>query len=301
MLTQFIRDIYILENEAQSITLLAMTAALTLIYSFWEKEYLLRQLWIAERRRVPAILAAQRNANHDVRNVLQEILAIVEIGSSQPELLALLGIEEDDKGSGKEVGVGEGERKIVVDKQKLAQRVDPETDQRGAGETKNAATTSNTNTTNSTSTSTTTSTTTATTTPFHHFPPQHFFPPQHSHHDQGNKKANTTTTTTDPTVLRVRTAISRMTNRLETSLRDGRNVVMDELSRLVPEISPTTLGKIIYEDYVLDPLVVMEISAEFPETVETDSAWLRTGKWNKYVGWALFSFNRIICSSIFCF
>ena len=67
-----------------------------------------------------------------------------------------------------------------------------------------------------------------------------------------------------------------MTQRLETSLRDGRNTMLDEMSRLVPEILPCNLGKLILEDYILDPLVVVEISGDFPERCETDSAWVKT-------------------------
>ena len=52
--------------------------------------------------------------------------------------------------------------------------------------------------------------------------------------------------------------------------------MIDELSRLVPEIKPTNIGKILMEDYALDPLVRIEIATEFPKTVETDSDWVRT-------------------------
>ena len=53
-----------------------------LVIFIWEREYLLRRRWAAEQRLVPSILQAQRNASHDVRNALLEILAIVEMGSN---------------------------------------------------------------------------------------------------------------------------------------------------------------------------------------------------------------------------
>ena len=147
-----------------------------LVVVIWEREYLLRRRWAAEQRRGPAILAAQRNATHDVRNALQEVLAIVELGSKETKESMLDNLKE----------------------------------------------------------------------------------------------------TKDNTVLRVRTILSRITNRLETSLRDGRNVVMDELSRLNPEIQPCSLSTIVCSDFALDPLVSVDVAADFPATVETDAEWLRT-------------------------
>lgn len=244
--TQTTRDVY----ENQDIFLLAFTASVSLVFVFWEREYLTRRIWIAENRRVPAILAAQRNANHDVRNVLQEILAIVEISKgnssqqSQQLLKLMMPEKQDEKGNtitnSATTKVEDLEEiEIVVENSnksnKLQDVVNNEEEINQRTETV-AAPRSN----------------------------------------SMNSIDSYTGDSTNPSVLRVRTAISRMTDRLETSLRDSRNVVIDELSRLVPEIKPTNIGKILMEDYALDPLVRIEIATEFPKTVETDSDWVRT-------------------------
>ena len=157
---QFSRDAY----YSNSVMVLAMVTAATLVYSFWEREYFLREIWIAEKRRVPAIINAHKNANHDIRNVLQEILAVVEMGrmgsnssshKSQDEntLSKLELLEEGKKGDNEDEEYNEADL--------LSEEY------------------------------------------------------------------------TDETILRVRRAVSRMTDRLDTSLRDGQKVIADELSRLV--------------------------------------------------------------------
>ena len=66
-----------------------------------------------------------------------------------------------------------------------------------------------------------------------------------------------------------------MTERLETSLRDGRNTAMDGTCRFVPVIFPCNLGKLIFEDYIFDPLVAVNLAPDFPKLCETDNEWIK--------------------------
>ena len=208
--------------EVQPTWLVATFCCCSFAVLFWEREHLLRQRWAAEQRHAPAILDAQRNATHDVRNALQEVLAIVELGQ---------------QASGGAATLSPSTHKDIV------------------------AATSSFDITGAVGHDTVT-----------------------VGHDTvtvvGDTAGHATTThTTDAattTVIRVRTAISRITDRLETSLRDSRNVVMDELSRLAPEIKPCSLGQMIREDFALDPLVFVTLSEDLPLTVETDAEWLRS-------------------------
>ena len=66
----------------QQTTLIAAVSYFGFVVLTWEREYLRRRVWAAEEETAPAIIEAQRNAAHDMRNALQEVLAIVEMGAA---------------------------------------------------------------------------------------------------------------------------------------------------------------------------------------------------------------------------
>ena len=77
--------------------------------------------------------------------------------------------------------------------------------------------------------------------------------------------------------LQVRNVTSRIINRLDASLRDGRSVSLQENStNLNPQIGVHNLRLVMEEDLFLDDRVVLIVSHDFPETIETDVPWIRT-------------------------
>merc|ERR1712166_1024873 len=72
---------------------------------------------------------------------------------------------------------------------------------------------------------------------------------------------------------RVSRAASRITTRLESNLRDTRTTIQRKL--LVPTIKACDLASVIYHDVAYDPLITYERDPDFPSIVETDSAWFR--------------------------
>ena len=192
--------------------LLNCSMYLVVINLCWEREKKLRISWSKENLR-SGVLKSQQHAVHDVRNMLQEVLAIVEMESNTPSESSDISTTE------------------VLEK----------------GEVKATAGSATNTTTNSRNT----------------------FPT-----DSVSISILKETSKSDA-VRRVREEISRMTERLETSLRDGRNTAMDETCRLVPVIYPCNLGKLIFEDYIFDPLVVVILSPDFPKLCETDSEWIK--------------------------
>ena len=183
--------------------LLHLNLYLCCVFLVWDRENKFRLLssvlWSKEGIK-SGLLKSQRHAIHDVRNVLQEVLGIVEMGSSSsfsPSGASSTSINVLEKGEKKQA-------------------------------------------------------------------------------DSVALSISKETPTESDVVLRVRDAVFRMTARLETSLRDGRNTGMDERHRLVPVIHPCNLGEMIYEDYILDPLVCVKLSPDFPNLCETDSEWIKT-------------------------
>ena len=194
--------------------LLNCSMYLVVINLCWEREKKLRFFMKHENVKI-GVLKSQQHAIHDVRNMLQEVLAIVEMESNSPS--------EASTETSENMEFALGELKVKT--------------------TGTAAA----NTTNSRNT----------------------FPS-----DSVSISILKETSKSDA-VRRVREEISRMTERLETSLRDGRNTAMDETCRLVPVIYPCNLGKLIFEDYICDPLVVVNLSPDFPKLCETDSEWIK--------------------------
>jgi hypothetical protein len=207
------------------------------IYQCWVRENRFRNLWsvLQMKKKIQfGVLKSQRHAIHDVRNVLQEVLGIVEMGSisasgapSTIEVLENIELTKVVHETGE--NVEQTEKKQAAPEEVKVKVV-----------TATAA----------------------------------------DQIQSINPAANNTAADQIPTesdvVLRVRDAVSRMTARLETSLRDGRNTGMDERHRLVPVIHPCNLGKIIFEEYILDPLVTVKLSPDFPNLCETDSEWIKT-------------------------
>ena len=77
--------------------------------------------------------------------------------------------------------------------------------------------------------------------------------------------------------LQVRNVTSRIINRLDASLRDGRSVSLQEHSaNLNPQIGIHNLRLVMEEDLSLDDRVVLIVSHDFPETIETDVPWIQT-------------------------
>ena len=76
--------------------------------------------------------------------------------------------------------------------------------------------------------------------------------------------------------LRVQDVTSRIMHRLDASLRDGDAVVHNDMTRLNPHIKSCNLRSIMEQDLVLDDLVVLTVSEDFPSTIETDVPWMRT-------------------------
>jgi hypothetical protein len=210
--------------DGESIVITSLVSFGGLVIFIWEREYLLRRRWAAEQRLVPSILQAQRNASHDVRNALLEILAIVEMGSNAKGETIMNANNSsipppsspDENNDSEDKGKGHNIRNVI-------------TNPTNAIVTKTSSPASSLPATTSTS-----------------------LTPPSSPENERNKSL---LSTDDTTVLRVRSAISSMARRLETSLRDGRNVVMDELSRLTPEIQPCSFSQMVLVDYAMDPLV----------------------------------------------
>jgi len=76
--------------------------------------------------------------------------------------------------------------------------------------------------------------------------------------------------------LRVHDVTKRILHRLDASLRDEQNVVQNNSRHLYPEINSVDLKSIMKADLIFDDLVRLSISENFPETIETDLAWIRT-------------------------
>ena len=76
--------------------------------------------------------------------------------------------------------------------------------------------------------------------------------------------------------IRVQDVTSRIMHRLDASLRDGDAVVHNDDLRLNPHVNHCNLRSIMEQDLVLDDLVVLTVSEDFPSTIETDVAWMRT-------------------------
>ena len=76
--------------------------------------------------------------------------------------------------------------------------------------------------------------------------------------------------------LRVQDVTSRIMHRLDASLRDGDAVVHNDMTRLNPHVKSCNLRSIMEQDLVLDDLVVLTVSEDFPSTIETDVPWMRT-------------------------
>lgn len=102
----------------------------------------------------------------------------------------------------------------------------------------------------------------------------------------GERKSEQPKQQDDPTIkgdemevlsLQVRNVTSRIINRLDASLRDGRSVSLQENStNLNPQIGVHNLRLVMEEDLFLDDRVVLMVSHDFPETIETDVPWIRT-------------------------
>jgi len=243
-------------------TLLNCVTFIIFVALIWERENMIRVRWSTDQRLEPGILTAQRHAIHDVRNVLQEVLAIVEIESKKTSPSSLSSSPASSSSSSSSPtgaslgGIELREKEVETTTTTMmtsASRVWEYQKRRGCKDTP---------TTDPPSSSASSSTGSVPTAPS----------------SLSSSSSSSADPSADPSqlTLRVREAVSRMTKRLETSLRDGRNTVVDEMSRLVPEIGPCNLGKMICEDYVLDPLVVVQLSSEFPKMCETDSEWMKT-------------------------
>ncbi len=231
----------------QQTTLIAAVSYLGFVALTWEREYLRRRVWAAEEETAPAIIEAQRNAAHDMRNALQEVLAIVEMGEShhtdnsdKSENDSVL-LAPDSNAEGPPAGVSTADDMAATKSAPshapaaLAAAADAAAADMDVHVNMDIAS-----------------------------------------DDAGHTSGESTNKNRADTVLQVRTAITRITHRLDSSIRDGRNVVMDELSRLTPVIEPCSLVQILRKDLILDTQVVFCQSDDFPQTVETDSEWIRT-------------------------
>ena len=294
----------------------ASTAYIGWVSVLWQREYHLRKAWAEEARRQPRIMEAQRNAAHDVRNALQEVLSIVDSGGSMQR-----GAADTASSSGGSSSKGNSKMQasaaISIKTAETALAIPSASAAAAAGEEKLSAvaTAADELRLNKTTPASPRSTSSSApgilaTTPKHigtvvtaeeESAIRGSVPSTDSIDRNGHSSTGSTAAATDSTDDRrrptatfdpdsptsassiaplVRIAIRRITNRLDSSLRDERNVVMDDFSRLTPVVEPCNLANLFREDLILDTQITYLQAANFPMTVETDPAWMRTCLWN---------------------
>ena len=285
---------------------------LLIAFLLWDRERIIRSAWAASERRDIAVIESQRNAAHDIRNDLQEVVGLVSTLDQAYLSQNNSGGDADDYsyGKGNDGNGGLSVHYTDQDPRELQNQATRSTSEGAADNWKTQSelrelkkrfahhplspfTQMNNN-----------KTTTASGTEIRRGDvvrrssstisqlQQSQQQSQQSHetkhyaedmernsdtlrqrHSSSSLKSNDDSPLDLDVKSRVRRAATRIKTRLESGLRDTHTAIQRKL--LVPTIEPCDLASVIYYDVAYDPLITYEKDDDFPSIVETDSAWFR--------------------------
>ena len=213
-------------------------------FLLWDREATIRGAWASSLYRERAVLETQRNAAHDIRNDLQEVMGLVELSNntgiyeggntgggggksdlSHPNILSGTAAQSG--------GVSNSLRTEIIDEHPSKVRAVPPYRDRSS------------------------------------------FSASRSVSDQREQNVGNdsvaATLGPDEVKSRVRRGIGRIRLRLEASLRDTKTAI--QRKDLLPTIEPCDLAELVRAEVASDPQIEFFISPDFPTQVQTDSAW----------------------------
>lgn len=277
-------------HRAQRIDLLFSNALPYALISctIWDRETAVRDVWLTLRRRSAALFESRRNVAHDVRNSLQEILALIEINAlgrttsrtPSPAPGPLIGSVPDCTAEIAPRVVVE----VIGDANSQAQ-MDGVEPKEGLSESKasaSAGSPSSTKSGDAENSSTTTTTdgagystdgggggsggggSSASSESASQYLP-HILPSAASHGERGRLL-----------LRQVRGSVDRISARLNSALRDDRRVVANPDSSLTPTLGAHDLPSVITRNLRHDPSITFSYQSDFPAQICTDAEWVLT-------------------------
>jgi signal transduction histidine kinase/CheY-like chemotaxis protein len=233
-------------------------------FLLWDREATIRGAWASSLYRERAVLETQRNAAHDIRNDLQEVLGLVELSNSTGIYKDITG--DGDGGHNPETLRNLRENDARSDEVNGSLRVEIiDENPKTLGSM-----------------------------PFHTRPPfkvarsvsdtsltlrprlkKLAIDKSHSDLDPDrSQRPGSPTLGADEVKSRVRRAAGRIRHRLDTGLRDTTTVI--QRKDLLPTIETCDLAELVRTEVASDRQIEFFISPDFPKQVQTDSAWIRS-------------------------